>query len=129
MYTDAPTIYQEPQNQVTVQQSMATFTCSASGLPRPMMTWLRVVNGQTLTITQSQYSIVTTPVGTQNQTSTLVVSNTTTNDTTTYICNATNVAGTSNTSATLTVQGEIHYCRCLYYYFMYVTHKIIFYIL
>ena len=104
----APTIYQQLQDQVAVQPNTATFTCSANGFPRPTMSWLRVVNGQSLTISQSsKYSIVTAPVGTENVTSTLTVANTAIDDAVSYTCNATNQAGSADSTGTLTVQSEL----------------------
>ena len=103
----APTIYQQLQNQVALQPNTATFTCSANGLPQPTISWLRLSNGQSLTITESsKYSIVTKPVGIQNVTSILTVSNTSTDDAVTFTCNATNLAGSANSSSALTVQGS-----------------------
>ena len=102
----APTIYQQLQDQVAIQPNTATFTCSANGLPRPTISWLRQVNGQSLTISQSsKYSIVTAPVGTQSVTSTLTVANTAIDDAVMYTCNATNQAGSADSTGTLTVQG------------------------
>ena len=103
---DAPTLYEQPQSQVIAQTSTATFTCSASGHPRPVISWLRVVNGSPVPIVpSSKYRIVTT-VGTQNRTSSLMILNTFPDDTTTYVCCATNVIGSVNASSTLTVQGN-----------------------
>ena len=108
----APTIYQQPQDQVAVKNYTATFTCSTNGLPRPDITWMRVVNGLSLIITAtSKYSIATTPIGVQNQTSTLIVSNASFDDATSYICQANNTVGSTDASATLTVQG-IFYITC-----------------
>lgn len=102
----APTIYQQPQDQIIVQPNIATFICSANGLPQPDITWLRVLNGLSLIITaSSKYSMVTMPVGTKNQTSTLVVSNTSNDDATTYTCRAENTVSSTDASATLAVQG------------------------
>ena len=104
----APTIYQQLQDQVAVQPNTATFTCSANGLSRPAISWLRLVNGQQLTISQSsKYSIVTAPVGTQNVTSTLTVSNTAIDDAVSYTCNATNQAGSAASTGSLTVQSKL----------------------
>ena len=101
----APTLYSQPQSQVIVQPSTATFTCSASGLPRPVFSWLRTVNGSPVPITpSSKYRTVTTPAGTQNQTSSLMILNTSPDDATTYVCKSTNVVGSVNASSTLSVQ-------------------------
>ena len=106
----APTLYEQPQSQVTVQPSTATFTCSANGLPRPVISWLRIINGSPVPIAQSsKYTIATTPVGAQNQTSTLMILNTSPDDTTAYVCSATNVVGSVNASSTLSVQGSTYY--------------------
>ena len=104
----APTIYQQLQDLIAVQPNTATFTCSASGLPQPAISWLRLVNGQQLTISHSsKYSIVTAPVGTQNMTSTLTVSNTAIDDAVSYTCNATNQAGFVASTGSLTVQCKL----------------------
>ena len=103
-----PDIYEQSQNQTVVQPSNASFSCSANGLPRPSITWLRVVSGSLLPITQSsKYTIVSTPIGEQNQTSTLMILNTSPEDATEYACHAANLEGSTVTTATLTVHGEL----------------------
>ena len=105
----APTFYEQPQSLVIAQPSTATFTCSANGLPRSVITWQRVTNGVSVLITQSsKYTIVATSNGAQNRTSTLMILNTSPGDATTYICTATNVVGSVSTSSTLSVQGKLH---------------------
>ena len=109
MISDAPFIYKLPQNQSVAEPLTAMFNCSATGHPRPTLTWQMFRNGVYTTISQSnKYSITNIPVGEQNQTSTLTIYNTSPQDSAQYECNAMNILGSieSSTMATLSVLGK-----------------------
>ena len=97
-----------PQNQSVAEPSTAMFNCSAIGHPRPTLSWQIFSNGVYTTIAQSnKYTVTNTPVGEQNQTSTLTIFNTSPQDSAQYKCNAMNILDSiESTMATLSVLGK-----------------------
>ena len=97
-----------PQNQSVAEPSTAKFNCSAIGHPQPTLSWQIFSNGFYTTIAQSnKYIITNTPVGEQNQTSTLTILNTSPQDSAQYKCNAVNTLDSiESTIAILSVLGK-----------------------
>lgn len=95
-----------PQEQTIIEPSSAIFTCSAEGIPSPNILWYRIYNGSSMLIKSSQkYNISDDNMGLTNRTSILTILNTTPNDANIFICNATNVLGSTHTNFTLFVKG------------------------
>ncbi|XP_022102574.1 peroxidasin homolog isoform X3 [Acanthaster planci] len=87
-----PTFSQEPSDTEVKQGTTVTLDCSASGYPRPTITWTR--HGQ---------SVVDDPRFTLLATGSVHISSVQPQDRGEYTCTATNQAGSESTSATLTV--------------------------
>ena len=96
----------------------AELTCSAVGVPVPVIVWLRVFpNGSAYVISEVSAEI-TTEVSENELISLLELANTTTEDSGVYVCSSSNnvsINGTlsEDTSATtLVVQGELIIATC-----------------
>ena len=87
--TVAANITEYPSSQVVTSPSTATFTCIASGLPRPTITWTDPDNCS-LTSGVKNISITNINVGDRLLQSTLHVMMTTPSVSGMYICNAYN---------------------------------------
>ena len=94
-----PTITQSPE--------IATFSCTATGSPRPTITWWRVENGTQTQIVamDGAYYIADQELGVE-RISTLIIIEADPSDTGLYLCLAENEAGTDNVTAELTVHGK-----------------------
>ena len=93
-----------------VAPNPALFSCTADGVPRPTISWLRRDNGTEVDVTtDSNVQINNAPI---NRT---IVSNLTFNEAQpvrsgVYICVASNLLGSATEMAQLTVNGR---CACL----------------
>ena len=103
-------IYHKPSNVTVVQPAPASFTCSASGSPRPVLQWwYQSFSGGAAQILSStlKYSNTSFIEGTQNSSSTLAVNNAGAVDAGLYTCRAVSGTESVSSSASLTVHGEI----------------------
>ena len=105
--TVAPNIITSPSSISVVSPDEATFTCEADGVRRPNITWWRTNELGILTQLSSgiNYTIDEFPSG-RELWSNLTVLDTQPSDDTNYSCVATNEAGSSSASASLTVYGK-----------------------
>ena len=88
---------------VTRLQDNIVLTCSATGFPRPDITWYH--NDTAVMGSMTSPRIVSIPTRYEIS-STLTITNANTNDTGDYYCNVTNSVGTLSTSVALVlVQG------------------------
>ena len=97
----SPQITTSPGDAVYLRGESPQFTCTATGLPLPSISWLR--DGSALS-TGAKYSITSTSDDSL-VTSTLIVLNLVLTDTGTFTCSASNSEGTVSSSYTLTVEG------------------------
>ena len=94
-----------PANQTVLQLENVTFSCSASGIPRPILRWERVsVNGSLLP-TENDI-IIEEMMGEREVVSSLTIVAVQPCDSGQYTCVAINVVGTTTAVATLTVHGK-----------------------
>ena len=102
-----PVIAKAPIDLIITAPDNATFTCTATGLPRPAISWQRVLGNTTVSLTSSvNYSITSTGGTGRQNSSSLTVLNTGPEDKAVYECVASNVVSTVTRNATLTVHGE-----------------------
>ena len=96
-----PLLLESPKVTVTPYKSRvkigepAEFTCLASGSPSPDLSW-RKLNGLL-------------PAGSTEQGGVLRIVNVTENEPGTYVCDATNVEGSANSSAVLEIKGSLYF--------------------
>ncbi len=106
----AANITEYPALQLVTSPSTATFTCTASGLPRPTITWMDPDNNPLMN--GGDISIASMEVGNRDIMSTLQVMKTSASVSGTYTCSTDNsIIGRSDItsiSTTLTVHGEIN---------------------
>lgn len=96
-----------PANLTITAPATANFTCTATGLPPPAITWMRVQGNMTIPLTTSGgYSITSIGDADRQNSSTLTVLSTGPEDKAVYKCVASNVVSTATRNATLTVYGE-----------------------
>ena len=107
MFLVGPTITElSPLEQTVTSPMMATFTCNATGRPRPSIAWYKVeLNGSRTLLLDSQSTEVSS--GTREISSTLIIDVTSPSDATDYVCVATNIVNRAERSTTLTVYGEL----------------------
>ena len=105
--TGAPFITQAPENLSVVQPENATFFCTATGSPRPTITWWRGENGTQTQIVAMDgvYYIADQELGVE-RISTLIIIEADPSDTGLYLCLAENVAGPDNATAELIVHSK-----------------------
>ena len=110
MFIVAANITEYPTPQLVTSPSTATFTCTASGLPRPSITWMnpdgiKLINGQDI-------AIATMNISTRVIRSILQVMKTSADASGTYICSADNSIivrdDVDSIAVILTVHGETH---------------------
>ena len=86
----------------------AMFSCTADGVPRPDITWLRVNNGTEMELMEDSSTHITTTIVNDR----LVISTLTFHETHpfrsgVYVCSVTNLLGSASQVAELTVNGEL----------------------
>ena len=84
----------------------ATFTCNATGRPRPTIAWYRVEFDSTHMLLHGNQSTEVS-LGSTEIFSTLIIDDNSPSDATDYVCVATNLVNTSEMSATLIVHGKL----------------------
>ena len=102
-----PQILDPPGNLTVVEPETATFSCLATGRPRPAIVWVQLSD-----MTQVQSSDFTIDsegmeIGHRERRSNLTILGTQPSDAAAYGCVAMNEAGIDMDQATLTVHGEI----------------------
>lgn len=100
-----------PGNAVNLYGDSPQFTCTATGIPLPTITWLR---DSTALSNGTDYTTISTDDGSL-VTSTLSVLSLVFTDTGGYSCSASNSEGTVTSEFTLTVEG-------MYMYNMHAVH-------
>ena len=103
----APTVTDlSPPEQTVTSPAPATFTCSATGRPRPSVSWYRVELDASRTFLSDVQS-VEMESGERGITSTLTVTPTSAADAANYVCVASNIVGDDEMTANLTVHGNL----------------------
>ena len=108
-YTAAPLFLLVSMDQVVIQPNNAIFTCTATGLPRPLIQW-RVKTSNTgtqiLLSNSTQFLIYENITVERERISTLRLLQTNANNTGNYTCIAENIVASINSTSTLTVYGK-----------------------
>ena len=106
-YTAAPLFLLVSMDQVIIQPNNAIFTCTATGLPRPLIQWrVKTSNTQILLSNSTQFLIYENITVERERISTLRLLQTNANNTGNYTCIAVNIVASINSTATLTVYGK-----------------------
>lgn len=101
----APAIVTPPASQIVLQSENATFSCSATGIPRPVLLWERVgVNGS-LFPTENDV-LIDEMIGETDIISSLMIVEAQPSDAGLYRCVVFNAINTTSAVATLTVHGK-----------------------
>ena len=109
LFLVAPTITAlSPLEQTVTSPMMATFTCNATGRPRPTIAWYKVELNGSRTLLSDNQSIEMFS-GTRSISSTLIINANSPADAADYVCVAINIVNSAQMSATLTVYGELTY--------------------
>ena len=107
LFLVAPTVTDlSPLEQTVTSPAAATFTCSATGRPRPSVSWDRMELNANRTLLPDDRS-VEMESGERGITSTLTVDPTSAADAAGYVCVASNIVDNDEMSATLTVHGNL----------------------
>ena len=86
----------------------AMFSCTADGVPRPDITWLRVSNGTEMEVLEdSSTQITSTTLSDRHIMSILTFSGTQPSRSVVYVCSAENLLDSARGVAELTVNGEL----------------------
>ena len=103
----APSITAPPMSVSVVSPDPAVFSCTADGVPRPDITWLRVNNGTEMEVMEdSSTQIITTIVNDRLIMSILTSNETQPSRSGVYVCLGTNLLESVRGIAELTVNGE-----------------------
>ena len=105
-YTVPPQIVDPPDNLTVVEPEDATFSCLATGRPRPTIAWIRL-SDMTQLSNSAEFSIQEQEIGDRERRSNLTIIGTQPSDAGDYDCRAMNEPGTTAEQATLTVHGEL----------------------
>lgn len=99
--SDPPTVHQHPQNVSTDSGYPSTFTCSASGFPRPSITWYTQNGSEIHPLPENLNEVTVNFTGAEGITSRLVVVITVFADSGDYVCVASNPVGSSTSDPAL----------------------------
>ena len=106
-YTAAPLFLLVSMDQVVIQPNNAIFTCTATGLPRPLIQWrVKTSNTQILLSNSTQFLIYENITVERERISTLRLLQTNANNTGNYTCIAENIVASINSTSTLTMYGK-----------------------
>ena len=105
--TVAPMITDPPDDLTVVEPQDATFSCLATGRPRPDIVWTRL-SDMTQLQNQSDVMIEEQEIGDRERRSMLIILGSQPSDAGSYACVARNEPGSVMQQATLTVHGELH---------------------
>ena len=105
--TVAAQILDPPDNITVVEPEDATFSCLATGRPRPAIAWFRLSDFTLLQPPSGNFTIVEQEIGDRERRSNLTIVGTEPSDAGDYGCVAVNEPGTNAVNATLTVHGEL----------------------
>ena len=126
--TVAPQILDPLDDLTVVEPQDATFSCLATGRPRPAIVWTRLSDMVQLQPQSGVYRIEEQEIGDRERRSNLTVLSTHPSDAGGYACVAMNEPGNVMQQATLTVHGElqVHMVLCVYTVCDYVSLSLIF---
>ena len=105
-YTVAPQLLDRPDNLTVVEAQGASFSCLATGRPRPEVVWIRLLD-MTHLQTQSGLTIEEQESGNRKRRSDLTIMGVQPSDAGVYVCVAMNELGSIMGQATLTIHGEL----------------------
>ena len=100
-------IVDSPDNLMVVEPEDATFSCLATGRPRPTIAWFRLSSFTLLQPSSGSFSIVEQEIGERGRRSNLSIIGTQPFDAGGYGCVAVNEPGTTTEQATLVVHGKL----------------------
>ena len=112
--TVAPQILDPPNDLTVVEPQDATFSCLATGRPRPDIVWTRLSDVVQLQNQSVDVMIEEQEIGDRERRSMLTILGTQPSDAGGYACVAMNEPGSVMLQATLTVHGELH-TFCAYF--------------
>ena len=104
--TVAPHILAPPDDLTVVEPQDATFSCLATGRPRPVIVWTRLSDMVQLQSSSVDLTIEEQEIGDRERRSNLTVLSTHPSDAGGYACVAVNEPGADREQTTLTVHGE-----------------------
>ena len=107
IFTVAPEITTRPENVTVIQPAIASFTCMATGRPRPVITWFfeDSEGNRTKVVAMDGVLTVPVPIGERVVQSILQFDSTAPNVAGLYVCVAENIVNSAEASAVLTVHG------------------------
>ena len=105
--TVAPQIIDPPDNLTVVEPQDVTFSCLATGRPRPTTVWTRLSDMVQLQNQSAIFVIVEQEIGDRERITMLTILGSQPSDTGGYACVARNEPGSVMLQATLTVHGEL----------------------
>ena len=101
-----PQILDPPDNLMVVVPEDATFSCLATGRPRPIIAWFSLSDMTQLQSPLADFIIEDMEIGDRERRSNLTIVGTQPSDAGAYGCEATNEPGSSTEQATLIVHGK-----------------------
>ena len=104
--TVAPQILDPPDDLTVVEPQDATFSCLATGRPRPDIVWTRLSDMVQLQPPSVYFTIEEQEIEDRERRSNLTILDTQPSDASAYACVAMNELGTDTRQATLTVHGK-----------------------
>ena len=117
--TVVPQILDPPDNLTVVEPEDATFSCLATGRPRPAITWIRLSDFAILQPSPGNIITVEQEIGERERRSNLTIVDTGPSDADAYGCVAMNEPGDTTEQATLIVHGkpnkETYMTLCLHW--------------
>ena len=117
--TVAPQILDPLDDLTAVEPQDATFSCLATGRPRPAIVWTRLSDMAQLQNQSATFMIVEWEIGDREKRSNLTILDTQPSDAGGYACVAVNEPGSVMLQATLTVHGELTVCLFFFSVYMY----------